>query len=735
MVGSCHWWFSAGGSGNYRLYATDSEQTPLSDLRFGEPYRSVIGSLASSGMISFNGISSAVFRAQQSGAGLWRWQYFSYGGHAWVNLNYGSPPPDDLRFGDFNGDGKTDVFATLQRNDGAYDWVISSAGLGQFSLLRSDPLPVDRLRFGDFNGDGKTDIFSVSERIDGLWQWRVSYAGATDWQLLAYAIAPLEDLRFNDFDGDGKTDVFTTLQRNDGTYDWLMSSGGSAPFVTLRTDPLGVAQLHIGDFNGDGKADVFSTVPRDDGFLQWRVSYAGTQDWQNLAYASTAAADLRFGLFDADPASDVFTSTCQQVPAHRPPATQAVAVLGQADFASTRANRGGGGSASTLSGPAATLVTPDGKLFVADYWNSRVLMWNKLQAFTNGEPAILALGQADTNSVGPNPQVDCGTVSAQTLCGPEALAYDARGAGTLYVADTHNHRVLAYGGPFGPASGQAAIKVFGQATMQDNDPNRIAYPNVPNDAHADTLFFPRGLAFDSNSNRLFVADDFNQRVLAYNVFDGNTIADIVLGHATLDDDRADAYAPNASNFYAPKGLAYDQLSDTLYVADYAYFRVLQFRGPFLANNQRAEHAFGQPDGSLTETQRSCQYQKTEPISDKVSGPIAADRLCNPLDVSVAADGTLYVSDATNSRVLVYTRPLDASAAALMPDAVFGQANSFTTGDKNKPDPPGVASANSFHRSMGMALSGNNLFVSDFDNNRVLYFGDQFYTIALPFARK
>ena len=729
-IGSCSWLISSSGLGQLTSFAVDREQTALGQLRFGEPYSPIRLQPAREGFLDFDGnLRSDVFRVQARSDGLWQWQYYPNGGSGWQSLAYAVSPIDDLRFGDFNGDGKTDIFTTIQRTDGAYDWLMSAGGVASFVSFGVDLLSVKDLRFGDFNGDGITDIFSVKQRPDALWQWRVSYGGTAAWQSLAYAVPPLEDLRFGDFDADGKTDIFTTIQRTDGAYDWLMSAGGVASFVSLGIDPLSVNDLRFGDFNGDAKTDMFSVAPRTDGLFQWRVSYSGVGAWTDIGYGSAVLEDLRFGLFDSGSTTDVLMVNCQSVAQHRAPDSSADAVLGQIDFEATGENRAGTPAANTLFGPAASLVTPKGALFIADYRNSRVLMWANTSSFTNGEAATLALGQPNLNDVGPDPFVSCGIVSAQSLCGPESLAYDPTGDGTLYVADTHNHRVLAYSGPFGPASGQVASKVFGQPGMSANSPNR----GGGSDATGNSLYFPRGLAFNLIEKKLFVADDFNRRVLIFNIADGDTTADGVLGKATLNDDGGNCVAASATNFCSPKGLTYNQISDTLYVADYYYARVLQYLGPFSRNNQVAIRAFGQPAGSLTSQERSCQYLKgaNEAISNKVNTPIAADRLCNPLDVATAADGTLYISDATNSRVLAFYEPHGPIAEAMMPDAVFGQADTFTSGDKNKPDPAGLASALSLHRPMGMALTGNSLFVSDFENNRVLFFAGQQNQVFLP----
>lgn len=64
--------------------------------------------------------------------------------------------------------------------------------------------------------------------------------------------------------------------------------------------------------------------------------------------------------------------------------------LGQSNFTSNAALSA---AASTLLGPSSVAIA-NGKLFVADTGNSRVLIWNSIPT-TNFQPADVVLGQAD----------------------------------------------------------------------------------------------------------------------------------------------------------------------------------------------------------------------------------------------------------------------------------------------------------------------------------------------------
>ncbi len=266
---------------------------PLEELAFGD----------------FNGDGETdVFGVLPRDDGFLQWVYSASGEGSFANLAYAGTPLSDLRFGDFDGDGKTDVFTSQDNGDGTYQWLYSSGGFANYAPLAQMDVPLDQLRFGDFDGDGKTDVFALFPRDDGFWQWAYSAGGTQPFANLAYASTLLSDMAFGDLDGDGKTDVFTTQDNGDGTYQWLYSSGGFANYVLLAQSPLPLEQLRFGDFDGDGKTDVFTVELRSDGFWQWKYSASGTGAFQNLAYASHTLEMLRFGDFNGDGKTDVFAT-------------------------------------------------------------------------------------------------------------------------------------------------------------------------------------------------------------------------------------------------------------------------------------------------------------------------------------------------------------------------------------------------------------------------------------------
>src|SRR5215475_1296558 len=133
--------------------------------------------------------------------------------------------------------------------DAAGAWFTSDGGTGPWIKINESCVPPEKLRGGDFNGDGKTDVFTT-------WggEWRVSFGGNTAWQIINTSAFDVSDLRFGDFNGDGKTDVFAAWGGK-----WHVSSGGTTSWNDHNTSVVGVADLRFGDWNGDGKTDVFAS--------------------------------------------------------------------------------------------------------------------------------------------------------------------------------------------------------------------------------------------------------------------------------------------------------------------------------------------------------------------------------------------------------------------------------------------------------------------------------------------
>jgi sugar lactone lactonase YvrE len=95
-----------------------------------------------------------------------------------------------------------------------------------------------------------------------------------------------------------------------------------------------------------------------------------------------------------------------------------------------------------------------------------------------------------------------------------------------------------------------------------------------------------------------------------------------------------------------------------------------------------------------------------------SGGVSADSLSSPDGLILDSSDNLYTTDPGNNRVLLY------SPGSTTATRVYGQLGSFTTAIANN----GGVSADSLRTPPGVALDGEgNLYVAQFDNNRVLFY--------------
>ncbi len=285
-------------------------------------------------------------------------------------------------------------------------------------------------------------------------------------------------------------------------------------------------------------------------------------------------------------------------------------VLGQPDFTTIAGGASSDGSfADQMHGPQ-TAVAADGKLFVTDYLNSRILIWNS--APTGPGPADVVVGQPDVSDTA----FRC---TRAGLNGPESVhAVD----GKLIVADTENHRVLIWN-TIPTKHGAPADLVLGQADFTRCDNNRGGAPA------ANTLYSPSDVW--SDGTRLIVADSDNHRVLIWNSFPtaNGQPADVVLGQAGM---TTGAFGTSARDLNRPYML--NSNGNQLFVVDHANHRVLIWDRIPTASYTPADRVLGQPN-----------------FNSNASAAGAAG-MNQPTGVHVF-DGKLSVADGLNARYLIY----------------------------------------------------------------------------------
>lgn len=389
--------------------------------------------------------------------------------------------------------------------------------------------------------------------------------------------------------------------------------------------------------------------------------------------------------------------------------TTADAVLGQGSFTVNDPNAPSGTANAANMAPssaAGMAIGPDGRVYVADAENNRVLSWPDAEAVLSGAAADLVVGQPDFVSGDPN--------RGSTMARADGFYYpqgvDVDESGNLWVTDAFNNRVLKFNNPV--TDDGVADLVIGQADFTSDLGNFGVFEDY---ASADSILFPGRVLVRGGD--VYVADSGNSRVLHYsNPTQNKPFADVVFGQ--LDDftrlvkniaegaacvNGADTPCgpPTADNLYNPIGLALDA-DGNLYIADWNNHRVLRFDDP-LNTDTTADAVYGQADFAGG--------------SANAGGPDEGLHL--PIDLAIDPLGRLLVADSGNNRVVVFRRPLEWPS---LPGFVFGQFSELNSNGENHGLGPFMTDAGGLFGPTGVDTdSAANVYVLDTGNNRALRF--------------
>lgn len=232
----------------------------------------------------FNGDGRDDIAGRHTDTGVWF--VSSSTGRGFETTGWGRWQPDnsqlttwsDVRIGDFNSDNRDDIAG---RHTASGTWFIglstgrtfTTTGWGRWQSGGAHAW--DNVRVGDFNGDGRDDVIGrhvrsgtlfvglsdrASFRFDGWGHW-----SAGNWQ----------DVHAADMNGDGNDDV---IGRHVTTGTWFVGLSNRAAFNVdgwgrWSTDVW--ADVHVEDFNDDGADDV---AGRHLASGTWFVSLSDRQD-------------------------------------------------------------------------------------------------------------------------------------------------------------------------------------------------------------------------------------------------------------------------------------------------------------------------------------------------------------------------------------------------------------------------------------------------------------------------
>jgi uncharacterized protein (TIGR03437 family) len=322
--------------------------------------------------------------------------------------------------------------------------------------------------------------------------------------------------------------------------------------------------------------------------------------------------------------------------------------------------------------------------------------------------------QSSLNSIAPN------LVEGRELYNPYGVAFDTSvSPPILYVVDTLNNRVLAWQNPTAlgvcglnnPNCG-FATKAIGQRDMVST----LAGGPGTNGGLTAGFNGPTSIAVDTKGN-LYVADNGNNRILRFPRPFSQTGAllttDLVIGQASVasgTQGNQGLSAPSAQTLslggdqLGRTGLVIEPASGALWVTDTGNNRVLRFPANQLSANTSL------PTADLVIGQSVFTSGTLPPApSGTQSNNLVTTFTYLPNGVTFDQAGNLYVSDNFN-RVLFYSPPFSINMSA---SRILGIAVQLTSTPLTFPNNYGLSAPS------GLFTQGNNLFVADTGNNRVV----------------
>ena len=378
----------------------------------------------------------------------------------------------------------------------------------------------------------------------------------------------------------------------------------------LRNSFLGLALLWGPVASADPVDGVADTVIGQSGFTTANVNNGGLSA-SSLHNATDVAVDAAGNAYVVDAMNNRVLIYLD------PKNTNQVAdfVLGQPDFVSNQCNSDGASpSASTLCDPQGLALDAAGNLYVADWQNNRILIYEDP---LNDQVADEVIGQPNFTSTGFNLLFP----SASNLFAPSDVTVD--NSGNVLIADTNYNRVTVYSDPLN--SDTIADMVLGQLNLTSGGANN----------NASSLSGPTDVAVDAAGN-VFVADTNNNRVVVYSDFmNTDGVADTVFGQSDFTSNSCNNGnpGPSASSLCSPSRITIDTL-ENVYIGDSVNNRVLEYHTP-LTSDTVADVVLGQAN-----------------FTSNVFATTASN-MANPEGVAIDTDGNIYVADRANYRVLIF----------------------------------------------------------------------------------
>jgi len=325
--------------------------------------------------------------------------------------------------------------------------------------------------------------------------------------------------------------------------------------------------------------------------------------------------------------------------------TQPLVRQGAADLLFSQGGKPCNGSCSNVKGLA---VTPGGDVWVGSHEQGKIFGYRSPLSGGDTQPDQVIAAANSAAVYDPKPPF-----STQPMFASGGMAIDSRGV--LWLADMN--RVLGFLDPW--HSDRRADLLIGQIRADQIEANLV---------DLDGFKGPGGIAIDTHANppHLYVLDLFNNRVLGWadaGSFTNGQPADLVLGQPDRWSSRCNTGGRSLASLCLGDnydGIAVDA-KGTVWVADPGNHRVLGYFSPFT----------------------------TDTVADRELGGIGCAHglrgMCAPGGLAVDKTGNVYVADILNNRILEFNEPARRDAVA---DRVIGARDSATDFSEPNDNHPG-----------------------------------------------
>jgi sugar lactone lactonase YvrE len=316
-------------------------------------------------------------------------------------------------------------------------------------------------------------------------------------------------------------------------------------------------------------------------------------------------------------------------------------------------------TAASLALPAGIAFDSAGNLYVAD------LNHNIIREVNIAGIATIVAGTGEQGFSG-----DGGTATSALLDSPAGVAVD--GAGNIYIADTHNHRIRK-------VSGGTITTIAGTGIAGFSGDNGSAV--------SATLNNPTALALDSNGN-LYITDTDNHRIRK---IAGTAISTVAgSGEQFFSGDGA---AATAAGLDSPNGVAVDAVGN-IYIGD--------------TRNQRIRVV--NPSGII-----STLAGNGSKAYAGDGGAASGASLARPRGLSMDAQGNIYFADSDNHAIrLIANTGTITTVAGNGSQGFSGDGGAATSATLDTPRAPAVQAAGVF------ALSDtNNNLIREVGSNGII----------------